>query len=109
MRGQSDKVVGIIVSRLDSPSENQAVRTMLPLFYQQGYDPILMESQFDTTLVSEHLHILQQRHVDGVILFGFSGLTAEMLAPWQEKWWCWRASTVVFLLSAMTMKVPYTS
>lgn len=96
MRGQSDKVVGIIVSRLDSPSENQAVRTMLPLFYQQGYDPILMESQFDTTLVSEHLHILQQRHVDGVILFGFSGLTAEMLAPWQEKWWCWRASTVVF-------------
>ncbi|CNL22607.1 trehalose repressor [Yersinia pseudotuberculosis] len=85
MRGQSDKVVGIIVSRLDSPSENQAVRTMLPLFYQQGYDPILMESQFDTTLVSEHLHILQQRHVDGVILFGFSGLTAEMLAPWQEK------------------------
>ena len=29
MRGQSDKVVGIIVSRLDSPSENQAVRTML--------------------------------------------------------------------------------
>ncbi len=58
---------------------------MLPLFYQQGYDPILMESQFDTTLVSEHLHILQQRHVDGVILFGFSGLTAEMLAPWQEK------------------------
>lgn len=44
-----------------------------------------MESQFDTALVSEHLHILQQRHVDGVILFGFSGLTAEILAPWQEK------------------------
>ncbi|CNH69974.1 trehalose operon repressor TreR [Yersinia pekkanenii] len=85
MRGQSDKVVAIMVSRLDSPSENQAVRTMLPLFYQQGYDPILMESQFDPALVSEHLHVLQQRHVDGVILFGFSGLTAEMLSPWQEK------------------------
>ncbi|HEI8867783.1 trehalose operon repressor TreR [Serratia sp. AKBS12] len=85
MRGQSDKVVGIIVSRLDSPSENQAVRTMLPLLYQQGYDPIVMESQFDTRLVQEHLHVLAQRNVDGVILFGFTGLTADMLHPWQEK------------------------
>ncbi|MFZ1874871.1 MAG: trehalose operon repressor TreR [Chania sp.] len=85
MRGQSDKVVAIIVSRLDSPSENQAVRTMLPLLYQQGFDPIVMESQFETRLVQEHLHVLRQRHVDGVILFGFTGLTAAMLAPWQEK------------------------
>lgn len=87
MRGQSDKVVGIIVSRLDSPSENQAVRTMLPLLYQQGFDPIVMESQFETRLVQEHLHVLHQRNVDGVILFGFTGLTAAMLKPWQEKWW----------------------
>lgn len=85
MRGQSDKVVGIIVSRLDSPAENQAVRAMLPLLYQQGFDPILMESQFDTHLVEEHLHMLAQRHVDGVILFGFNGLMQEMLTPWQEK------------------------
>jgi LacI family trehalose operon transcriptional repressor len=46
MRGQSDKVVAIIVSRLDSLSENLAVQTMLPAFYEQGYDPIMMESQF---------------------------------------------------------------
>ncbi|MGL5386114.1 MAG: trehalose operon repressor TreR [Enterobacterales bacterium] len=85
MRGQSDKVVAIIVSRLDSPSENQAVRTMLPLLYQQGFDPIVMESQFETRLVEEHLNVLRQRHVDGVILFGFTGLTADMLKPWQEK------------------------
>ena len=45
MRGQSDKVVAIIVSRLDSLSENLAVQTMLPAFYEQGYDPIMMESQ----------------------------------------------------------------
>ncbi|MFV8867791.1 trehalose operon repressor TreR [Serratia fonticola] len=85
MRGQSDKVVAIIVSRLDSPSENEAVRTMLPLLYQQGFDPIVMESQFETRLVEEHLNVLRQRNVDGVILFGFTGLTADMLKPWQEK------------------------
>ncbi len=85
MRGQSDKVVGIIVSRLDSPAENQAVRTMLPLLYQQGFDPIVMESQFDPDLVTEHLHMLAQRHVDGVILFGFCGLDEAMLRVWQER------------------------
>ncbi|EXU74743.1 trehalose operon repressor TreR [Erwinia papayae] len=85
MRGHSDKVVGIIVTRLDSSAENQAVRTMLPLFYQQGFDPIVMESQFDPQLVTSQLKMLAQRHVDGVILFGFNGLNHEMLASWQQK------------------------
>jgi len=85
MREQSDKVIGIIVSRLDSPAENQAVREMLPLFYQQGFDPIVMESQFDPQLVQGQLQMLAQRHVDGIILFGFSGLSAEMFSKWQDK------------------------
>ena len=84
MRGQSDKVVAIIVTRLDSLSENLAVQTMLPAFYEQGYDPIMMESQFSPALVSEHLRILARRHVDGVVLFGFTGITEEMLTPWRE-------------------------
>ncbi len=83
MRGQSDKVVAIIVSRLDSLSENLAVQTMLPAFYEQGYDPIVMESQFATRLVEEHLHVLRQRNIDGVVLFGFTGMTEAMLKPWQ--------------------------
>ncbi|MFB5081466.1 trehalose operon repressor TreR [Raoultella sp. C349492] len=84
MRGQSDKVVAIIVTRLDSLSENLAVQTMLPAFYEQGYDPIMMESQFSPALVSEHLRILARRHIDGVVLFGFTGITEEMLTPWRE-------------------------
>lgn len=83
MRGQSDKVVAIIVSRLDSLSENLAVQTMLPAFYEQGYDPIMMESQFSPQLVEEHLSMLQRRNIDGVVLFGFTGIKDEMLKPWQ--------------------------
>ena len=83
MRGQSDKVVAIIVSRLDSLSENLAVHTMLPAFYEQGYDPIMMESQFSPQLVEEHLGMLQRRNIDGVVLFGFTGIKDEMLKPWQ--------------------------
>lgn len=84
MRGQSDKVVAIIVTRLDSLSENLAVQTMLPHFYAQGYDPIMMESQFSSDKVSEHLGILQRRNIDGVILFGFTGINEKMLEPWQS-------------------------
>lgn len=84
MRGQSDKVVAIIVTRLDSLSENLAVQTMLPHFYAQGYDPIMMESQFSADKVAEHLGILQRRHIDGVILFGFTGITEKMLEPWRS-------------------------
>ena len=64
MRGQSDKVVAIIVTRLDSLSENLAVQTMLPSLYEQGYDPIMMESQFSTQMVEEHLGMLQRRNID---------------------------------------------
>ncbi|MBJ3814139.1 HTH-type transcriptional regulator TreR [Shimwellia pseudoproteus] len=84
MRGQSDKVVAIIVTRLDSLSENLAVQTMLPRFYDQGYDPIMMESQFSPARVEEHLRVLQLRHIDGVILFGFTGINEALLQPWRQ-------------------------
>lgn len=83
MRGQSDKVVAIIVSRLDSLSENLAVQTMLPAFYEQGYDPIMMESQFSPDLVEEHLQMLSRRNIDGVVLFGFTGVTEKLLSSWR--------------------------
>lgn len=84
MRGQSDKVVAIIVTRLDSLSENLAVQTMLPAFYEQGYDPIMMESQFSPEKVEEHLGMLQRRNIDGVVLFGFTGIDEAILANWQS-------------------------
>lgn len=84
MRGQSDKVVAIIVTRLDSLSENLAVQTMLPAFYEQGYDPIMMESQFSVPMVQEHLGMLRRRNIDGVVLFGFTGISEAMLTPWRN-------------------------
>ncbi len=81
MRGQSDKVVAIIVTRLDSLSENLAVQTMLPAFYEQGYDPIMMESQFSPQLVAEHLGVLKRRNIDGVVLFGFYWYNRRNVSP----------------------------
>ena len=73
MRGGSAKVVGIILSRLDSPSENKAVSGILDVIYKAGYDAVIMESQFSADKTNEHLAVLQKRNVDGVIVFGFSG------------------------------------
>lgn len=85
MRGYHNKVVGIMVTRLDSYAENQAVSAMLPLLYQNGLDAIIVESQFNVQKVQEHLTMLHQRQVDGLITFAFSQLSPELFAPWQHK------------------------
>ena len=73
MAGGSSKVVGIIVSRLDSSSENKVVSGILDVIYAAGYDAMIMEGQFSAAKTDEHLAVLQKRGVDGVILFGFTG------------------------------------
>ncbi|OCG23023.1 trehalose operon repressor [Gilliamella sp. wkB108] len=85
MRGYGNKVIGIIVTRLDSMSENQAVRSMLPIFYGRGYDPIIIESQFSADKVKEHLSMLKEKQADGVIIFAFTGLDSSLLSFWQNK------------------------
>ncbi|KJG30920.1 HTH-type transcriptional regulator TreR [Photobacterium angustum] len=85
MRGGSQKVVGIIISRLDSPSENRVVATMLSTLYTAGYDVVIMESQFDRNKTNEHLAVLKKRNVDGVIVFGFTGCDENALAQWGNR------------------------
>ncbi|MCW8330776.1 trehalose operon repressor TreR [Photobacterium sp. SDRW27] len=85
MRGGSAKVVGIILSRLDSPSENKAVSGILEVIYQAGYDAVIMESQFSAEKTNEHLAVLQKRNVDGVIVFGFSGCDIQAVESLEHK------------------------
>lgn len=85
MRSQSQKVIGIIVSRLDSSSENQAVRGMLETLYPRGYDAVLMESKFSPQKVLEHLTVLERRGVDGIILFAFNDLDYAAMTPFCER------------------------
>ena len=85
MRGGSAKVVGIILSRLDSPSENKAVSGILEVIYQAGYDAVIMESQFSAEKTNEHLAVLQKRNVDGVIVFGFSGCDLTAMEALKHK------------------------
>lgn len=85
MRGGSQKVIGVIISRLDSPSENRAVSSILDTLYSSGYDVVIMESQLDTQKTNEHLSVLKKRNVDGVIVFGFTGCDVTRLMEWGNK------------------------
>ncbi|MGF1695029.1 trehalose operon repressor TreR [Vibrio lamellibrachiae] len=101
MRGGSQKVVGVIISRLDSPSENKAVGSMLNTLYAAGYDAVIMESQFDRLKTNEHLDVLKKRNVDGVIVFGFTDLDTEKLELWQGK------SVVIAMDTEVTSSINY--
>lgn len=85
MRTKSNKVVGIMVSRLDSPSENRAVRGLLEVLYANGYDAIIMESEFSAKKVDENIQVLLHKGVDGLILFAFTGLDLTQLQGWKNK------------------------
>lgn len=85
MRGGSQKVVGVIISRLDSPSENKAVGSMLNTLYAEGYDVVIMESQFDRIKTNDHLDVLKKRNVDGVVVFGFSDFDISKLESWHNR------------------------
>lgn len=101
MRGGSQKVVGVIISRLDSPSENKAVGSMLPKLYQAGYDVVIMESQFDRHKTNEHLDVLKKRNVDGVVVFGFSDFDIDRLKNWQNR------SVVIAMDTDITSSINY--
>ena len=85
MGGGSSKVIGIIVSRLDSISENKVVSGILNVIYAAGYDALIMEGLLSAEKTNEHLAVLQKRDVDGVILFGFSGCDLHTLEKWGHK------------------------
>jgi len=85
MRGTKSKVIGIIVSRLDSTSENSAVSEILPLCEKAGYDAVIMESQFSQNKLEEHLKTLKKRNVDGVIAFCFSDCDLSIFDDFKNK------------------------
>lgn len=79
MRSNASRVIGIITSRLDSPSETRAVRGMLEVIYSKGYDVVLVESLFDTEKTREHVEMFVNKKVEGIIVFAISGIKYDYL------------------------------
>jgi len=72
MRLKKEKVIGIINTRLDSKSENQAIRGMLDVFYKKSYEVLFLESLFSIEKTKEHVNLLKDRNISGIIIFGIA-------------------------------------
>lgn len=79
MRTSSTRVIGIVASRLDSPSEIRAIRGMLEVIYGKGYDVVLVESLFDDEKTKEHIGMFINKKVEGIIIFAKSGMKYDYL------------------------------
>ena len=79
MRTSSTRVIGIVASRLDSPSEIRAIRGMLEVIHGKGYDVVLVESLFDDEKTKEHIGMLINKKVEGIIIFAKSGMKYDYL------------------------------
>lgn len=79
MRSNNSRVIGIITSRLDSPSETRAVRGMLEVIYDRGYDVVLAESLLDEEKTKEHIEVFVNKKVEGIIIFAISGIDYSYL------------------------------
>ena len=62
LRGKMEKLIGIIVSRLDSPSETRVVSSILNQATKLGFEVVVMESKFQNQKVKEHLRVLKERN-----------------------------------------------
>lgn len=79
MRATNSRVLGIIATRLDSPSEIRAIRGMLEIIYGKGYDVVLVESLFDDKKTKEHISMFVNKKVEGIIIFAISGVKYDYL------------------------------
>lgn len=79
MRGKKDKVIGVIVTRLDSNSESSAVRGMLENLSIDAYDLIFSESQFSYEKMQSEVGVFVNKQVDGIIIFALAGYDYEFL------------------------------
>ncbi len=79
MRLKQNKVIGIINTRLDSRSENKTIKGILSVLYENNYDVIILESDFSREKTLEHMEVLKEKNIAGVIIFAISGMDYSFL------------------------------
>lgn len=85
LKGHNKSVIAVIVTRLDSYSENLALKSILTICEKKNIDVLILESQFSSRVFNQHLAMLFSRQIDGIIAFSFSRLNLEQSHHWQNK------------------------
>lgn len=69
------KSIGIIVGKLGSQPEANSLSQIIRYFEDVGYESVILESRRDRGVFERHVSFLKQKRVDGLMFFGFSGIT----------------------------------
>lgn len=85
LKGHNKSVIAVIVTRLDSYSENLALKSILTICEKKNIDVLVLESQFSNKIFNQHLAMLFSRQIDGIIAFSFSRLSLEKSNHWQNR------------------------
>ncbi len=69
LRGIKINAYGVLMTRLESNSENQAVRGIIKKLYENNYDYLILENRFSIEKTKHYIEDLLKRGIDGLIIF----------------------------------------
>ncbi|WP_411842429.1 LacI family DNA-binding transcriptional regulator [Salinicoccus sp. HZC-1] len=68
LRTKQTKIIGVILPKISTDTSSRTVRGMTDVFEKIGYQILLTSTNLDKKKEIEHLKLLQNRQVDGIIL-----------------------------------------
>ncbi|TVT27726.1 LacI family transcriptional regulator [Salinicoccus cyprini] len=68
LRTKQTKIIGVILPKISTDTSSRTVDGMTEVFEAQGYQILLTRTNLDREKEIEHLRLLQNRQVDGIIL-----------------------------------------
>ncbi|MCG7495383.1 LacI family DNA-binding transcriptional regulator [Vibrio sp. Of7-15] len=74
MNNQPIKTIGIIITRLQSSAESQALSQLSQFFHSHNYEVMILECQMQQELFDTYVRLMAQKKVEGLIYFGYTGL-----------------------------------
>lgn len=79
MRGKKDKIIGVIVTRLDSFSETSTIRGIMEESAVEGFDLIFSESRFSYEKIQKEVEVFVNKQVEAIVIFALGGYDYEFV------------------------------
>lgn len=70
LRTKQTKIIGVILPKISTDTSSRTVNGMTEVFEEAGYQILLTSTNLERKKEIEHLKLLQNRQVDGILLIG---------------------------------------
>ena len=83
LRKKTGNILGVLINRLDSPSESEVLRGILETAEINNMDVLISESLFSKTKSEKELEIFKQKGIDYLIIFADTEQDYSWLSTWK--------------------------